>query len=110
MRQPAKAKVEMRQPAKRAKSIKPGAQAPGSRKKSVRAREAADSVQHHALSPAPRAQLYFNSDPGACAPGFMLSLASRALLLSASRTQTCLLYSDFRNLMSCDFCSDVRAW
>ena len=55
--------------------IKPGAQAPGSNAKNwIEPAERAT-----ALPPASRAQTpFFISLPGACAPGFMLSPASRA--------------------------------
>ena len=61
--------------------IKPGAQAPGTNEeKKARARETGDSVMLSRLSPVSRARGgVFIADPGACAPGFMLSPASRAL-------------------------------
>jgi hypothetical protein len=62
-------------------SIKPGAQAPGTRiKKIIEPAKRAAARGLKTLSPASRARLlFYNCYPGACAPGFMLSLASRAL-------------------------------
>jgi hypothetical protein len=55
--------------------LKPGAQAPGTGDKNRnRAREAGDSAAGRFA----RFNAFFASDPGACAPGFMLSPASRA--------------------------------
>ena len=62
-------------------SIKPGAQAPGSRNKQCDgARETGDSHEHVKLSPtiAGSQNLIMQSLPGACAPGFMLPPASQA--------------------------------
>ena len=52
---------------------------------SIGAREAADSLNANGCRPFSRAPIYLFRDPGACAPGFMLSLAPRALLTPASQ-------------------------
>jgi hypothetical protein len=43
--------------------------------RTIRARETGDSALHIGLSPASRARVIYLRDPGACAPGFMLSPA-----------------------------------
>src|ERR1044072_7785487 len=65
-------------------SIKPGAQAPGSPDTpTARPRETADSASMLWLSAASRApMLLINLDPGACAPGFMLSPAIAGFLIT----------------------------
>src|SRR6266508_535424 len=70
-------------------SIKPGverSETPGTGrvKRNKPTERAADESLRFALSPAPRANNHFAvRDPGACAPGFMLSCATRTILGSA---------------------------
>ena len=69
-------------------SIKPGAQAPGSRvRKSIQPVKRAAALCVTAVARSAGSTAFFALDPGACAPGFMLSLASRALLTPASQAQ-----------------------